>query len=171
MEIHILPSDCHKAKPKESVLQQGLALLPLLFFRSQVSRESLSDEQNKVQEQIAMSCRHRLSPCSGSFHCGTQLLIKEKYRVISPSQVWTCCSDIRWLSGSPCISAISRKQKNNCMENMNKTYHMHSSKEKSLSQVKTIGHMIDSLKRAPKQLIGLKSNFLMRCRPENILGN
>lgn len=35
-----------------------------------------------------------LGPCSGNFHCGTQLLIKGNYPVISPSQVWRC-------SGSP----------------------------------------------------------------------
>ena len=169
MEIHILPPDCHKAKPKESALQRGLARLPLLLFCSQVPQESLSDGPNKVQEQLAASCRHNLSPCSGKFHCGT-LLIKENYPVISPSQVRRCCLGIRWLSGSACIAAISRTRKTNCMENMNKTYPVHSSKEKPLSQAKTILHMIDSLRHAPKQLISLKSNFLTGRRSENILG-
>lgn len=168
-EIHILPPDCNKAKPKESALQRGLAQLPLLFFCLQVPRESLSDGQNKVQEHLAVSCKHSLSPCSGNFHCGTQLLIKESYPVISPSQVWRCCLDIRWLSGSPCIAAVSRKQNDNCMENMNKTYPVHSSRESLYHKLKQYC-TIDSLRHASKQLISLKSNFLMGCRSENILG-
>lgn len=58
----------------------------------------------------------------------------------------------------------------NQLESMNKTWSVHSRKEKLLSQAKTTLRAIDSSGHAPKQLEGLKGNFLMGCRSRNISG-
>lgn len=58
----------------------------------------------------------------------------------------------------------------NQLESMNKTWSVHSRKEKLLSQAKTTLRAIDSSGHAPKQLEGLKGNFLMGRRSRNISG-
>lgn len=78
---NLLFATCQKAKPKLA----GTGTASSLVLHPQVPQEPLCDGLSEGQGSL-------LSPCSGNFHCGTQLLIKGNHPAISPSQVWRCSS-------------------------------------------------------------------------------
>lgn len=76
---------CHLTVTRQNPKQWGLAQLPLLPLTPRCHRSHCLMDWERCQSSL-------LGPCSGNFHCGTQLLIKGNYPAISATQVWRCSS-------------------------------------------------------------------------------